>query len=214
MLPAATVYERSGVTVVRPDTCDDSYRLYSGRSTEAAHLIDIHGREVHRWEYVQGQTWHYAHMLGDGHLVAIAKDVMILELDWDSKLVWKHEGRAHHDFARLEGGNTLVVSRRAMTNPWTNEGTLDCDILLEVTPGGETVWQWKVEAHAAELAERVREKGEKGTDTTIAERPWLEYGLSPIVVSVPFSPVPFSPIQAVIGHIATASRTIRSRTRR
>lgn len=154
--PAPSVYERSGVTVVKPDKCDDSYRLYSGRSTEAAHLIDIHGREVHRWSYVQKQTWHYAHMLPNGHLVAIAKDVMILELDWDSKLVWKQEMRAHHDFARLDDGNTLVVSRRAMTNPWTGKGKLDCDILVEVTPEGKTVWQWKVEAYAAELAKRVK----------------------------------------------------------
>ena len=36
------------------------------------------------------------------------------------------------------------------------------------------------------------EKTEKGTDTTIAKRLWLENGLPSIVVSVPFSVAPFS----------------------
>jgi len=143
--------ERSGVTRCNLEKCHHSFTLYSSRSTETAHLIDIQGREVHRWDYPQGETWHYAHLLPDGHLVAIAKDIMILELDWDSRLVWKAETRAHHDFDRLPNGNTLVVSRRDLPNPWRDEGTLALDILLEVTPGGEIVWEWKVEDHADEI---------------------------------------------------------------
>jgi len=149
------VYQQAGVTVLNRDKCDDSYRLYSGRATETARLIDLDGRIVHQWSCPQGHTWHYAHMLDDGHLVAIVKDVMILELDWDSNLVWTHATRAHHDFARLDNGNTLVASRRAMANPWTNAGELHCDILMEVTPAGQTVWQWQVETRAAELGRRV-----------------------------------------------------------
>ena len=91
----------AGVTVLKRDRCDNGYRHYSSRQTEVAHLIDIDGREVHRWSYPQGQTWHYAEMLPNGHLIAIIKDVMILELDWDSKMVWKAEITAHHDFDRL-----------------------------------------------------------------------------------------------------------------
>ena len=143
---------KSGVTVFKRERCDPSYVLYSSRQTEAAHLIRLDGSEVHRWAYPQGKTWHYADMQPAGHLVAIIKDVMILELDWDSKLVWKAEMRAHHDFARLPGGNTLVDSRRTMKHPWKDEGKLACDILVEVTPGGKTVWEWKVEEHAKEIA--------------------------------------------------------------
>ena len=98
----AKAKDRSGVTVLERDNCYDGYILYSSRGTEAAHLIDLDGRELHSWSYPQGKTWHYAEMLDNGHLVAIVKDVMILELDWDSKLVWKRQMRAHHDFCRLD----------------------------------------------------------------------------------------------------------------
>jgi len=145
----------SGVTLLKKDKCDPSYRLYSSRGTEAAHLIDLDGREVHQWSYPQGYTWHYAEMQPNGHLIAIAKDIMILELDWESKLVWKAKLRPHHDFARLPGGNTLVVSRRTLPNPWREGKKLSLDVLVELTPDNQTVWEWKVEEHAREIAEHV-----------------------------------------------------------
>jgi len=145
----------AGVTLLKRDKCYDGYRLYSSRGTEAAHIIDLDGREIHQWSYPQGYTWHYAELLPNGHLVAIIKDVMILELDWDSKLVWKAKIRAHHDFARLSNGNTLVVSRRTMPNPWTKTGKLSCDILVELTPKNKVVWEWKLEEHAEDIAKHV-----------------------------------------------------------
>ena len=39
----------SGVTILNRHSCDNGYRLYSSRNSEEAHLIDIDGREVHRW---------------------------------------------------------------------------------------------------------------------------------------------------------------------
>ncbi|HUU93717.1 MAG TPA: hypothetical protein VM238_21200, partial [Phycisphaerae bacterium] len=72
---------KSGVTLFEREKCDPSDVLYSSRQTEAAHLIRLDGSEVHRWAYPQGKTWHYAEMQPDGHLIAIIKDVMILELD-------------------------------------------------------------------------------------------------------------------------------------
>ncbi len=147
--------KRAGVTLLKRDKCDDSYRLYSSRGTEVAHIIDLDGRQIHKWSYPQGHTWHLAEMLPNGHLVAIIKDVMILELDWNSKLIWKAKLRAHHDFARLSNGNTLVVSRRPLPNPWTNSGRLTCDILVELTPESKVVWEWKIEEHAKEIAQHV-----------------------------------------------------------
>ena len=152
---SAGAKKQSGVTVLKRDKCDNGYRLYSSRATEVAHLIDLDGREVHHWSYPQGKTWHYAEMLPNGNLVAIIKDIMILELDWDSNLVWKRRMRAHHDFFRLPNGNTLVVDRRNLKNPWTHSGKLACDIIVELTPDNEVVWEWKAEEHAGEIAEHV-----------------------------------------------------------
>jgi len=147
--------KRAGVTLLKRDKCDDSYRLYSSRGTEVANIIDLDGRQVHQWSYPQGHTWHLAEMLPNGHLVAIIKDVMILELDFNSKFLWKAKLRAHHDFARLTNGNTLVVSRRPLPNPWTNSGRLTLDTLVELTPDNKVVWEWKVEEHAKEIAQHV-----------------------------------------------------------
>jgi len=146
---------RSGVTVLKREKCDPSYRLYSGRGTETAHIIDLDGRVVHSWAYPQGHTWHYAELQPNGHLIAIIKDVMILELDWEGQLVWKAELRAHHDFARLPGGNTLVVSRERLPNRWAPNRELDLDRLVELTPGNEVVWEWRVEDYAEEIARLV-----------------------------------------------------------
>ena len=146
---------RCGVTILKRDKCDPSYRLYSGRGTESAHIIDLDGRVVHSWSFPQGHSWHYAELLPNGHLVAIVKDVMILELDWDSRLVWKARLRAHHDFARLPNGNTLVVSRELVPNPWVPGEKLSLDRLVELTPKNEVAWEWKVEDHAQELARLV-----------------------------------------------------------
>ena len=144
-----------GVTLHKPEKCDDGYRLYSSRNSEQARLIDLDGSEVHRWEYPQGHSWHYAEMQPGGSLIAIIKDVMILELDWNSNLLWKAELRAHHDFARLANGNTIVATRREMCNPFTGEGKLHCDVLVELTPRNEAVWQWEVERRAQELGRMV-----------------------------------------------------------
>ncbi|MBD3267235.1 PQQ-binding-like beta-propeller repeat protein [bacterium] len=151
-IPTAGSDEEHGVTLLNREKCDPGYRLYSSRQTEVAHLIDIDGTEVHQWNYPQGYSWHYAHMLPNGHLVAIVKDYMILELDWHGNLVWKFETRAHHDFDRLLNGNTIVVSRRKEKyEPINPEKELSYDILYEVTPKNKIVWEWKVEEHLDEL---------------------------------------------------------------
>ncbi|GAH97841.1 unnamed protein product [marine sediment metagenome] len=81
-------------------------------------MITPEGKYVHTWYYPHtedivttnfggfGMSWHYAEMLPNGNLVAIVKDEMIIELDWNSNLVWKAKLRAHHDFARGKKGNT------------------------------------------------------------------------------------------------------------
>ncbi len=121
----------SGVVLLNRYKCDDGYTLYSSRMTQMAHLIDIRGREVHRWSYPQGDghSWHYAEMQPNGRLIAMPKDKMILELDWDSKLVWKAELSAHHDFYRYPKCNTFIAES-------------DSGRLFEVTPEGEIVWEF------------------------------------------------------------------------
>lgn len=129
-------------------------RLYNSRSCESASLIRPDGSVVREWAYPQGFSWHYAEMLPNGNLVAIAKDKMIIELDAASALVWQHATNAHHDFARLANGNTYVVSGRPGTeHPLLSPNrTLYLDHVEEVTAAGEVVWTWNAEDHLQELA--------------------------------------------------------------
>jgi len=129
--------------------------------TEVARLIDLDGREVHEWSYPQGETWHYAEMLPNGNLVAIVKEVedqypgMIVELDWDSSIVWKADVAAHHDFDRLANGNTLIVCREYVEDDDLRPGKIKSDVIIELTPDNETVWEWHADRHVRQIAELV-----------------------------------------------------------
>ena len=145
------------ITIYDKRRTDPSYRLYNSRSTESAQLISPDGATVRSWSYPQDFSWHYAEMMPDGNLVAIAKDLMILEVDNDGRLVWKHETQAHHDFDRREDGNTCVVSGRPETvcPALAAERPLYLDHVEEVTPDGQVVWVWHAEDHLDELASQV-----------------------------------------------------------
>lgn len=154
---------RLGVTFIDSDKVDDSYRLYSSRNLTSAHLISPGGRYVHSWYYPHiedsvtsnfggfGMSWHYAEMLPNGNLVAIVKDEMIIEIDWNSNLVWKEKLRAHHDFSRGKEGNTIVVSRRERPDPWRKGETIAFDELIEYDKNGEVIWTWYYEEHMGDL---------------------------------------------------------------
>ncbi len=145
------------ITMHDAERTDPSYRLYNSRSLESAQLIQPDGTLVQQWSYEQGLSWHYAEMLPNGNLVAIAKDHMILELDPQSRLVWKHDGNAHHDFARKDDGNTYVVSGRPgfLAPSVDADRPLYMDLVEEVTRAGSIPWRWLPEEHVDELADLV-----------------------------------------------------------
>ena len=76
---------------------------------------------------------------------------LLLEVDWDSNLVWKHEAPyQEHDFFRFDNGNTLYISwdpegqsppgiaaRIKGGLPGTeNKGVMWGDVIREVNPAG------------------------------------------------------------------------------
>ena len=158
---------RLGVTYINEEKVDDSYRLYSSRNLTTAHLITPGGKYVHTWYYPHsedivtsnfggfGMSWHYAEMLPNGNLVAIVKDEMIIELDWNSNLVWKAKLRAHHDFARGKESNTYVDSRRSMPDPWEPGDTIVFDQIVKFNKKGKKVWVWNYEDHMDEFKDLV-----------------------------------------------------------
>ena len=197
--------EQTGVTVLKREKCDDSLTLYSSRMTEVAHLIDLNGSEVHQWSYTQGQTWHYAEMLPNGNLVAIIKESegdfsgRIIELDWNSGLVWQADVAAHHDFERLSNGHTLVLCREYVENEKIREGTIKSDRIIELTRGKEIVWDWHADEHVGEMAEIVP------IDFPVEKRDWAHTNT---VESLPDGPTARRDNRFAAGNILFSCRQI------
>jgi outer membrane protein assembly factor BamB len=160
---------KQGITIHKPDKCDPSYVLYNSRMLETANLIDLDGTLVHSWSYPQGESWHYAEILPNGHLAAIVKEQegqspgMLLELDWESNLVRRFDVAAHHDFEWLENGNVIVLCREYVDNPAIYLPTeadpapnTKSDVYLEITPDDEVVWEWHADEHALSLLDYVQ----------------------------------------------------------
>ncbi len=79
----------------------------------------------------------------------------ILELDWKSNVVWEYRyPLLHHDFERLPNGNTMVLTwelipeemvqqvRGGHESGGGHQGMLG-DVVREVTPSGDVVYEWK-----------------------------------------------------------------------
>jgi hypothetical protein len=152
-------------------TVYDGKRAYEGYTLFAPHfgrdvwLIDMKGRIVHRWkmEHLAGGD---GRLLPNGNLLRLNKTLKeplhflgsvsseLVEYGWEGKIVWRHDDPyMHHDFFRLENGNTLLnrhvlvpkemVPRIKGGIPGTElkEGMWD-NGFQEITPGGKVVWEW------------------------------------------------------------------------
>lgn len=131
-----------------------------------ASLIDMSGQICHRWQSDEGIS--YGQILPNGHLLMrtwapqqgidgepmAGSSTAILELDWDSNVVWEYRNNAlHHDFIRLASGNTLVLLWEQLTQEETNKITggivrdsdpdqMMVDVIAEIGPEGEVIKKW------------------------------------------------------------------------
>ncbi|MGB1090514.1 MAG: aryl-sulfate sulfotransferase [Oceanobacter sp.] len=127
-------------------------------------LIDNFGNAVHSWR-MPGRLGSYARLLPGGNLLASvvieggfqgarARGGRIIEMDWDGNIVWEFtDPMQHHDVRRLPNGNTLYIGWQEMSPenaarvqggvPGTEcDGKIYEDYIREITPEGETVWNW------------------------------------------------------------------------
>jgi hypothetical protein len=181
-----TADTRPGVQTFDTERAYHGYTVYNSRQSEMAHLLDMNGNVVHRYAYQQGHAWHYADLLPDGHLGAIIKeeedghDGAFLELDWESNLVRRFDVPAHHDFHRLENGNTVIVGRDYVEDvlPYA-DGEAKSDYLVELTPEGEPVWEWHAHEHATEIASHA------GLDFPLSRRDWAHTNTVEVLPETP-----------------------------
>ncbi len=166
-----SIHHPVGLIHHTPAASQPGYTLFSTtRGGEDAYLIDLDGNVVHRWHSEEGI--HYAYLLDNGNLLCRTfppedaggietvggSSASIIELDWDSNLVWSYRDQAlHHDYQRLPSGNTLVLLWEPLPDGLEARvrGGFDVDfapgmlgdVVREVTPDGEIVWEWKSWEH-------------------------------------------------------------------
>jgi len=155
-----TVYPLE-TTIYNPEKCYNGYTLFSFDLYEPeVRLIDMNGRLVHSWNSFAAR----AKLLRNEHLLVVERKRkerknIVREYDWDGQPVWEYERpdqSAHHDVQRLENGNTLVLFsepvpkeyRKKIKNPERRSASqIMSDLVLEVTPDKEVVWEWHMYEH-------------------------------------------------------------------
>lgn len=166
-----------GLTLYQPDKASPGYTLFAPIPAKDVYLIDMHGSVVHRWTLPYCPAM-YGYLLENGHLLVGGETGQspvtfggaggtLLELDWDSTIVWEHvDTRLHHDFCRLPNGNTMLLAWEQVPAdmvphiqggvPGTeHEGHIWCDVFREITPDQRVVWEWHAYEHLDLATDRI-----------------------------------------------------------
>ena len=165
----------NGLIHYTPKQAYRGYTLVTNLNGQESRLIDMEGRICHTWRSSQGIG--YSYLLPNGNLLLrtgpaaeetsfLERPEMellprggrtvagaILELDWDSNVVWEYRyPLLHHDFERLPNGNTLVltwelipeeISQRVKGGHDDDEsGGMLGDVVREITPACDVVYEW------------------------------------------------------------------------
>jgi hypothetical protein len=167
--------EPRGLRLAKPGTFE-GYTLVAPLGSSTTHLLDMQGREVHRWPSAHGPSSVY--LLPDGSLLRHARIEgnktfsgggicgRVERLGWDGEVLWSYElanedQTSHHDALAMPNGNVLLIT-------WDYRYREDCiaagrdpartpdkglwpDAVLEIRPtgseGGEVVWEWHAWDH-------------------------------------------------------------------
>ena len=114
-------FEHSGVLRYDAARTQPGYTLYTLAPDLSAHLIDMNGKELHRWSLSRDQAMPGAtremrtlfgmfepqieggHLFSNGDLLLVyeqkaigAWDTVLVKLDKDSRVLWKTQVKAHH----------------------------------------------------------------------------------------------------------------------
>ena len=156
---------QTGLLIHDPAKATPGYTLIAPYNQKQVYLVDLTGETVHQWE-LQEINGCLAQLLENGNLMVTEESMegcpipfgrggKIREYDWDGNLVWEYiDTVQHHDARRLANGNTLYLGWESMPEdlaarvqggqPGSEHpvGGIWSDYLREVTPSGETAWEW------------------------------------------------------------------------
>jgi hypothetical protein len=147
------------------------YTLFSAVRGHSAFLLDAEGSIVHHWHHPEGiehLKWLpngtlLIHTLPPEHAEGAetigGSAAALLELDRDSNVLWEHRDVfMHHDYQRLDNGNTLVIRwdriprdiAARVQGGFVAESDADWmwgDVVREVDRAGDTVREWRSWEH-------------------------------------------------------------------
>lgn len=139
--------DRPRIRRIDPAAWFEGLNFYvSGHAAEAV-LMDMAGRELHRWRYplrrlwpdlardptMAGlEYWRRAYLYPNGDLLGIYEGQGLVKLDAASRVLWAHRGGIHHDLEVTEEGDIYVLDRDGKLIPRINprEGVLEDMITL------------------------------------------------------------------------------------
>jgi hypothetical protein len=165
----------TGTTILDPEKACNGYTLFAAvdsiSNQKEIVLINMVGNIVHRWN--PEASFGYAKPLPNGNLLAFtwidslsgpADDLYcgVIEIDWESTIVWEYcnpiHSQLHHDFERLENGNTLLLARKELNAPNISSDPVVNDYIVEIRPQGGVVWRWDTCQHFDEFEFRAEAK--------------------------------------------------------
>lgn len=117
----------SGVTIHLREKVYPGLNLYTSGHAPEALLVDMDGKELHRWGRTfaevfgnadppksrGSQWWCWMHLYENGDVLALFSGEGIAKLNARSEVLWAHRNRAHHDVAIADDGDIYVLTRKA-----------------------------------------------------------------------------------------------------
>ena len=164
----------TGLTGLDPERACPGYTLYTPMLGDGTvYLLDLQGNEVHTWKLPHPPgLWGY--LLPNGNLFYMAKlrdetwerfpawqvfkGGLLLEVDWQGRVVWEHRAHEqHHDARRTPSGGAIYLTVEPVPNeiatrvkggiPTPEHPDMWADRIIEIDAGGRTVWEWHAYEH-------------------------------------------------------------------
>ena len=165
---------KTGLTALDKDRACPGYVLYSPMNGPGdVYLVNLDGEEAHHWSmpYPPGL---YGYLLPNGNLFygGNVKDEtqdyfeswkrfkggVMLEVDWNGKVIWEHHDKDHHhDARRTSSSGALYLTVEKMPDELAAkvkggaEGTgadgMWSDVIVEIDATGKRVWEWHSMEH-------------------------------------------------------------------
>ncbi|MCK9523389.1 MAG: arylsulfotransferase family protein [Proteobacteria bacterium] len=123
--------ENSGVLVHSKEHAFQGLNFYHSAKSHTVLLVDMDGREVHRWVFQAGYVSH-VHLLPNGDLIGLVEDTSVFKINKDSQVLWTHKAPAHHDLHLAADGKIYVLTRAPKKIPFLHPvvPVLDDGILI------------------------------------------------------------------------------------